>query len=347
MMPGRKYEASGSNYRYSINGQERDKELNDNITHALYWEYDSRVAKRWNIDPEGNDYESPYLCFNGNPIQMADPDGNKPTDVVYQNKKGEEIGRVKDGKATEEVHVVDDPTQIKVVNNVPIYGPNYHDYNVFTRTPGEKPIDNPEGGSINTKAATDQAPINMINGMIRENYIRKSAKLKPLYDNANPSNPSNDLGIDNRTEYKMKARKNSIAGGDKMLDVMEGPVKRPPTVNAKGSVPRFYMTRPYFNVISRVTTGLAVVGTVMSIHRIATADNKPREAAKVAAGVAGAWASMKATAAFAGNVGLRVAMMTGNPVAGIVTAGVIQLASGIFGAFVGESLFDYFSPEKK
>jgi hypothetical protein len=348
-MPGRKYQASPtSTYRYSINGQEKESELNENITSALYWEYDSRIVRRWNTDPEGNDFESPYLCFNGNPIQMADPLGNKPTDIVYQDKKGKEIGRVADGSKKITVMQVNDPSQISISGGVPIMGPNYHEQQMGVyenEAEYQKSMTaSPTSSSLNTKAATDQAPLNLANGVVREKYISDAKNLKPLYDNTNPSNPSNDIGIDKRTELKTNARKNSIAGGDKMLDVMEGPVKRPPTVNAEGNVPRFYKTRPSFNVISKVTTGMAILGTVVTIHRIATSDNKLREAAKVTAGIAGAWVSMKATAAVAGNIGIRVAMMTGNPVAGIVAAGLIQLASGAFGAFMGESLFDYFSP---
>lgn len=75
-MPGRKYLQVNSNYRYSINGQEKEAELNENITTALYWEYDSRIGRRWNVDPVVKESESPYLCFTGNPILLSDPLGN-------------------------------------------------------------------------------------------------------------------------------------------------------------------------------------------------------------------------------------------------------------------------------
>jgi hypothetical protein len=72
VMPGRKYLHGTSTYRYSINGQEKESELNDNITNALYWEYDSRIVRRWNIDPKQKIEESPFLCFSGNPIWFSD-----------------------------------------------------------------------------------------------------------------------------------------------------------------------------------------------------------------------------------------------------------------------------------
>ena len=80
-MPGRRYQATTSvNYRYSINGQEKENDFNENITTALYWEYDSRTVKRWNIDPKQKIYESPYLCFSGNPVLLSDPNGDQAGD---------------------------------------------------------------------------------------------------------------------------------------------------------------------------------------------------------------------------------------------------------------------------
>ena len=68
-MPGRKYEqTSGKSYRYSINGQEKEKELNENITTAEFWEYDSRIGRRWNIDPKANLSISSYASFGNNRI---------------------------------------------------------------------------------------------------------------------------------------------------------------------------------------------------------------------------------------------------------------------------------------
>ena len=76
-LPGRKYQATtSSQYRYSINGQEKENELNENITTAEYWEYDSRIGRRWNVDPVQKEYESPYAVFGNNPIWNIDPDGS-------------------------------------------------------------------------------------------------------------------------------------------------------------------------------------------------------------------------------------------------------------------------------
>ena len=75
-MPGRSF--SVGSYRYGFNGQEKSDEIdpNGNSMTAEFWQYDSRIGRRWNVDPVRKDYESPYLCFGGNPIWMSDAKGN-------------------------------------------------------------------------------------------------------------------------------------------------------------------------------------------------------------------------------------------------------------------------------
>jgi hypothetical protein len=76
-MPGREFvQPNGKKHRYSINGQERSEELNDNLTTAQFWQYDSRIVRRWNMDPVVKENESPYLCFSGNPILVSDVNGD-------------------------------------------------------------------------------------------------------------------------------------------------------------------------------------------------------------------------------------------------------------------------------
>ena len=68
-------------YRYGMNGQEKDDEIAQGIYTAEYWEYDSRLGRRWNTDPIVKPWESPYACFRNNPIYYSDPsglDGEKP-----------------------------------------------------------------------------------------------------------------------------------------------------------------------------------------------------------------------------------------------------------------------------
>jgi len=75
-MPGRSFTMGG--YRYFFNGQEADNEVlgeGASLT-AEFWQYDTRLGRRWNVDPVFKEYESPYACFAGNPVWFADPTGD-------------------------------------------------------------------------------------------------------------------------------------------------------------------------------------------------------------------------------------------------------------------------------
>ncbi len=71
-MPGRNYSA-GSEYRYGFNGQEKSGEIGGGFTTATYWEYDSRIGRRWNVDPIYK--HSPYEVLGGNPMLYNDING--------------------------------------------------------------------------------------------------------------------------------------------------------------------------------------------------------------------------------------------------------------------------------
>lgn len=88
LLPGRKYSA-GSHYRYGFNGQEKSDELGEGFTTAEYWEYDSRIGRRWNIDPIKKENESPYACLGNNPIWNIDANG---ADTIPASKSGDLIG---------------------------------------------------------------------------------------------------------------------------------------------------------------------------------------------------------------------------------------------------------------
>jgi len=82
----------GSEYRYGLNSQEQDDEVygNGNLNSALFWEYDTRLGRRWNLDPEPVTGISAYSCFLNNPILFVDIDGNAvDVDGLYkQDEKG-------------------------------------------------------------------------------------------------------------------------------------------------------------------------------------------------------------------------------------------------------------------
>ena len=89
-MEGRKF--NGGDYRFGFNGQEKDNEItgNSNINTAMFWEYDTRSGRRWNIDPKPNSSISDYACFANNPIWNSDLLGDKFVNAHDKDKeKGE------------------------------------------------------------------------------------------------------------------------------------------------------------------------------------------------------------------------------------------------------------------
>ena len=107
-MPGRNYNLD--KYRFSINGQEKSPEMGPNFTTAEFWQFDARIARRWNIDPVFKEYESPYAVFSNSPIRFIDPDGLDSGDPKYKEMENVTIVAKKPREGTsrtsyEEIHV--------------------------------------------------------------------------------------------------------------------------------------------------------------------------------------------------------------------------------------------------
>jgi N-acetylmuramoyl-L-alanine amidase len=99
-MGNRKFTQGTGKYRYSINAQEKETDLNENITTALYWEYDSRIGRRWNVDPKVKTEESAYLCFSGNPIFYTDNLGDEADADKGKKKKKKAAATTKSTPST-------------------------------------------------------------------------------------------------------------------------------------------------------------------------------------------------------------------------------------------------------
>ena len=76
IMPGRNF--NSEKYRFGFNTQEKTDEISGigNHTTAEFWEYDPRLARRWNLDPKPQKYISDYATFGNNPILFNDPFGD-------------------------------------------------------------------------------------------------------------------------------------------------------------------------------------------------------------------------------------------------------------------------------
>ncbi len=108
VMEGRKYNLTA--YRYAFNTQERVPELNESHYTSLYWEYDGRLARRWNRDPVIKSWESSYLTLSDNPNLFMDPKGDK-SNPAYDTK-GNYLGNTESG-FTGEPLIFQDPKKFK------------------------------------------------------------------------------------------------------------------------------------------------------------------------------------------------------------------------------------------
>ena len=97
-MPGRNF--SSEKYRYSINGQEKTPEIFEGSTTALYWEYDSRTGRRWNVDPVTQESISSYSVFDLNPFLCSDPNGDTADDWIKKKNSDGSYSYTWDKKVT-------------------------------------------------------------------------------------------------------------------------------------------------------------------------------------------------------------------------------------------------------
>ena len=69
---------SNQEYCFGFNTQEKTPEIGKDTYTAEFWQYDSKTARRWNVDPVAVYWETPYAINRNNPIQYIDPNGNEP-----------------------------------------------------------------------------------------------------------------------------------------------------------------------------------------------------------------------------------------------------------------------------
>jgi hypothetical protein len=69
---------TGTGYAFGFNGQIKTDNISGEGNHntALFWEYDTRLGRRWNVDPVDQISLSNYAGFGNNPISRIDPMGN-------------------------------------------------------------------------------------------------------------------------------------------------------------------------------------------------------------------------------------------------------------------------------
>lgn len=105
MMPDKIYQDSSTTTRFGFNGMEREDEIAGlgNSYTAKFWQYDSRTARRWNLDPRPNPSISSYGTFALNPVMFTDVMGD--TTVLFNSETGE-LSEVIDDRKEEWVGLV-------------------------------------------------------------------------------------------------------------------------------------------------------------------------------------------------------------------------------------------------
>jgi|GEM_PF-3645575 len=87
-------------YTFGFNGQEKDNEVygEGNSYTAEFWQYDPRIAMRWNIDPafEEKPWMSPYHAFSNKPILNVDPNGATDS-PIFDSETGSYLGEDSQG----------------------------------------------------------------------------------------------------------------------------------------------------------------------------------------------------------------------------------------------------------
>lgn len=81
--------SSGVKYKYGFNTKEKDDEVagDGNIYTAKFWQYDSRLGRRFNMDPLSDESRSFYLCLGNNPIAFNDILGLTETPTLTGKKE--------------------------------------------------------------------------------------------------------------------------------------------------------------------------------------------------------------------------------------------------------------------
>ncbi len=100
----------GDGYRYGFNPQEKVDEISGsgNHTTAIFWEYDTRLGRRWNLDPIYYTDISRFVVNGNNPIYYLDPNGDFKSKFganVYKFLHGGKVTQAQSGKHKGEWYV--------------------------------------------------------------------------------------------------------------------------------------------------------------------------------------------------------------------------------------------------
>ena len=93
LLPNRNWDSN--KYAWGFNTQLKDDEVygvTGTSYTAEFWQYDARVGRRWNLDPEFTPSLSSYHAFELNPILKVDPKGNRADEFDSDGNKISNLG---------------------------------------------------------------------------------------------------------------------------------------------------------------------------------------------------------------------------------------------------------------
>jgi hypothetical protein len=93
-------------YRFGFNTQEKDDEIygEGNLNTAMFWEYDTRLGRRWNLDPKPNVSISSYSVFANNPIFFSDYGGDTIRISLFNINRSPGISKIWNKYRKKDIH---------------------------------------------------------------------------------------------------------------------------------------------------------------------------------------------------------------------------------------------------
>ena len=78
---------SNEEYRFGFNTQEKSTEIGEDTYTAEFWQYDAKIARRWNVDPVVVHGESGYAILKNSPMSLNDVNGKTGVATIDKEAK--------------------------------------------------------------------------------------------------------------------------------------------------------------------------------------------------------------------------------------------------------------------
>jgi RHS repeat-associated protein len=165
LMEERSYTATTKGYRYGFNGMEQDDEVSGegNSYTAEFWQYDSRLGRRFNVDPRPNFSVSMYACFANNPVLFIDPYGDSIKYKGWRDIANVAIARIFDKSFRDDFRSKKEAKEVFQYQLSQKTAPRLKDFGSLS--PNSPSIDNPSLSTDNTYnidyANAKEIPVNI------------------------------------------------------------------------------------------------------------------------------------------------------------------------------------------